>query len=478
MSASELLTRQIPAAFSELGVALPLCFAAAVGVAVAWAACWLRRPRLSSASSVNGSGAGAVSVTEAPAAAAPPEQKRAKAQRKTNLAGRATVKGEPKSEESVQPTSVLRGYPEVDAIMVSPCQRYLFINCRSKRRARLYPQNRNRAFMARGKELQEKHFVSVDEAVKSAMGEEARVEVHSAAFSHDGERLVVSERNSDTFFLFSINGRCQLTLQSSCKLPRHMLVSTLPPWGVAGAAYDLIVMTHDKDCELEVFSLQSVEFLGKTKFAVGNALAWAQRDSTIAAAGSFLKEPRVATLQVRPNGNGIQLIDSVHVEDNAKVRVSALCLTSKNVPEFNTREYLIVFTEGGVGHIYDIAPKTVNSKTERSLALVGCFQDSSFAGWDATCRVHMTFCLYGSSYHERLAIALFQGRNVTVYRQTSAHVSPSGLFTLEPVVELHDCHEGDSVEHVVFVQHGEGLATSGRADGRHVRLWTLPPLPA
>ncbi|ESL08007.1 hypothetical protein TRSC58_04298, partial [Trypanosoma rangeli SC58] len=348
--------------------------------------------------------------------------------------------------------------------MVSPCQRYLFINCRSKRRARLYPQNRNRTFMARGKELQEKHFVSVDEAVMSAMGGETRVEVHSAAFSYDGERLMVSERNSDTFFLFSIY-RCQLALQTSCKLPRHKLVSTLPPWGVAGASYDLIVMRRDKDCELEVFSLQSQEFIGKTKFGVGNALTWAQCNITVAAAGSFLKEPRLATLQVHPNGNGIQLLNSVHVEANAKVRVSALCLTSKNVPEFNTREYVMFFTEEGVGYIYDIEPKTVNSKTERSLALVGRFQDSFFAGWDAACPVHMTFCLYGSSHHERLAIALFRGGNVTVYRQASTPGSSSGLFTLEPVMVLLDCHEGDEVEHVVFVQHGEGLATSGRADG-------------
>ncbi|EAN90158.1 hypothetical protein, conserved [Trypanosoma cruzi] len=481
MNAIKLLTGYLLVSFEELGIVGSLFLAAAGAVVVcAWTAWWLR-PRHSVASSEEvkfDKDVGEAALTgKSETAEAPARRKEAKARSDKDPTGRMTAPGEPKREDSIQPTSVLRGYPEVDSIMVSPCQRYLFIHCRSKRRARLYPQNRNRAFMERGKELQEKHFVSVDEAVISATGGDAKVELYAAAFSYDGERIMISERNSDTFFLFSIGTKCQLTLQSSCKLPHRRLVSTLPPWGVAGAAYDLIVMTYDNGCEVEVFSLQSKEFLGKAKFKVGNALAWAQRDLTIAAAGSFLKEPRVATLQVRPNGNGIQLLNSVNVEEIAKVRVSALCLTSKNVPAFNTREYLIAFTEEGVGYIYDIELMTVNSKTERSLSLVGRFEDDSFAGYDAACPVRMTFCIYGTSHHERLAVALFRGSSLTVYRQTSVYGKSDELFTMEPVMMLRHCHGGGGVEQVVFVQNGEGLATSGRADGRHICLWALPPLP-
>ncbi|KAH9586148.1 hypothetical protein LSM04_005504 [Trypanosoma melophagium] len=401
--------------------------------------------------------------------------------KENTLAAGSTGEGRSKQEKKIEPTSVIRGFPEVDALILSPCQRFLFINCRSKRRARLYPQNSNRAFMSRGKELQEKYFVSVDDAVMHATGDDGKVEVRSAAFSYDGSRFVVGERNNDSFFVFSIGNNCQLTLQTSCKLPGRRLVSSLPPWGVAGENSELIVMLHEKDCEVEVFNLHTAVFLGKKKFKVGNALAWAQQDTTIAVGGSFLKEARVATLQILSDRNEFNLNNSVHVESDIKLRVSTIALTSKNVPSFNTCEYLLVLTEDGCCKIYNIESNTVNAKVERLPTLVGEFMDSTFAGWDSESPVQMTVCIYGSSHHERLAVALSRGGDVVVYRQltpktTKTTSSSNALFTLGSVMQLHDCHEGDRVDRVVFIQNGEGLATSGGADGRHVRLWTLPPI--
>ncbi|KEG14099.1 putative ubiquitin-protein ligase-like [Trypanosoma grayi] len=478
MSPMQFLVKQLPASPTELWTVVSACLVAGA-LLVLFFVSQHKRARRPAAATQMSTFSGHAAVTNS-SNTETLQHGETKGQHHKEESGAVTspAKKERGEKMPAKPTSVLGGYPEVDALILSPCQRYLFIYCRSKRRARLYPQNTNRAFMARGKELQEKYFVSVDEAVVQAMGGGGRVEVRAAAFSYDGTRLAVSERNSDTFLVFIIGNKCQLTLESSCKLPGHRLVSSLPSWGLAGAAYDLIVMMNDKDCEVEVFSLRRKEFLGKDKFRVGNALTWAMQDTTVAVAGSFLKAARLATVHVPPNGSGIQLRNSIHVQRDSQERVLALGLTTKNVPAFNTREYLVVFTEDGCGSVYDIESQTVNSKTERVMSLVGQFKDSTYEGWDPVRPMQMALSIYGGSHHEHLTVALSRDGDVAVYRQASAANASSKIFALEPVVVLHDCHEGDNVEQVVFVQNGEGLATSGGADGRHVRLWALPPLPS
>ncbi|GET90008.1 hypothetical protein, conserved [Leishmania tarentolae] len=368
------------------------------------------------------------------------------------------------------PKSILRGFPEVDFLLTSPGQRYLLIGCRSKRKASLYPQSEASAFMERGKELQEKHFTDVNAAVTMAVGLEKKAEIYAAQFSIDDNRLIAGERFTDTFVCFSVSGRTQVSLTHlwSMKLPAHRLVSSVPRWSVLGQ--DSLLSIVDQTTEVEVITRGSAETsrAHKDKFKVGSGLAWAVCDDRVALGGSFLREPRLSRVVQRAGDGGITL-EPVAVFPNAeKLRVSALAFVTPGAPAFNTRSYMIVFLENGVGTIYDVD----SLSTQNTPKTVCVFADTDYAGHCAEAPLCILTAVRGQAYHEVLRIALHRGPNVTVYEQSGK--VDSGNFQMVRIVDMYDVQEADAVKYAAFLQNGLGLATSGHADGRHVRMFTLP----
>ncbi|CAJ1029788.1 hypothetical protein Q4I30_005296 [Leishmania utingensis] len=368
------------------------------------------------------------------------------------------------------PKSILRGFPEVDFMLTSPGQRYLLIGCRSKRKTSLYPQSDATAFMERGKELQENYFTDVNAVVTTAVGLEQKAEIYAAQFSVDDTRLVAGERFTDKFVCFSVSGRTSVSLTHlwSMKLPDHRLVSSVPQWSVL--RQDSILSIVDRSTEVEVItrSAEKTSTVHKDKFKVGSALSWAVCDDLVALGGSFLREPRLSRVVQRAGGGGITL-ESVAVFPNAeKLRVLALAFVTPGTPEFNTRSYIIVFLENGIGTIYDV--QTLS--TQNTPQTVCSFSDTDYAGHLSDAPLCILTALRGQAYHEVLRIALLRGPSVTVYEQTGK--ADSGNFQMVRVADMYDVQEGDPVKHAVFLQNGLGLATSGYADGRHVRLFALP----
>ncbi|CBZ28454.1 conserved hypothetical protein [Leishmania mexicana MHOM/GT/2001/U1103] len=368
------------------------------------------------------------------------------------------------------PKSILRGFPEVDFLLTSPGQSYLLIGCRSKRKASLYPQSDAAAFMERGKELQERHFTDVNAVVTTSVGLEKKAEIYSAQFSMDDTRLIAGERFTDTFVCFSVSGRTNVSLTQlwSMKLPDHRLVSSVPRWSVLGQ--DSLLSIVDQTTEVEVIArgAAGTSTTHKDKFKVGSALAWAVCDDRIALGGSFLREPRLSRVVQRAGGGGI-ILEPVAVFPNAeKLRVSALAFVTPGAPAFNTRSYMIVFLENGIGTIYDV--QTLS--TQNTPQAVSVFADTDYARHRVDAPLGILTTVRGQAYHEVLRIALLRGPNVTVYEQSGK--ADGGNFQMVRVADLYDVQEGDAVKHAVFLQNGLGLATSGHADGRHVRMFTLP----
>ncbi|CAJ1990235.1 hypothetical protein conserved [Leishmania donovani] len=368
------------------------------------------------------------------------------------------------------PKSILRGFPEVDILLTSPGQSYLLIGCRSKRKASLYPQSDAAAFMERGKELQERHFTDVNAVVTTAVGLEKKAEIYAAQFSMDDTRLIAGERFTDTFVCFSVSGRTNVNLTQlwSMKLPDHRLVSSVPRWSVLGQ--DSLLSIVDQTAEVEVItrSAAKTSTAHKDKFKVGSALAWAVCDDRIALGGSFLREPRLSRVVQRADSGSITLEPVAVLPNAAKLRVSALAFVAPGAPAFNTRSYMIVFLENGIGTIYDVqTPSTQNTPQA-----VSGFADTDYAGHRVDAPLCILTAVRGQAYHEVLRIALLRGPNVTVYEQSGK--ADGGNFQMVRVADLYDVQEGDAVKHAAFLQNGLGLATSGHADGRHVRMFTLP----
>ncbi|KAK7200982.1 hypothetical protein NESM_000157600 [Novymonas esmeraldas] len=368
------------------------------------------------------------------------------------------------------PASILRGFPEVDFLLTSPAQRYLLIGCRSKRKTSLYPQSDAAAFMERGKELQEKHFTDVNAIVSSAVGLEQKAEIYAAQFAVDDARLIVGERFTDKFVCFSLSGRSNVSLVQlwSMKLPSHRLVSSVPRWSVRGQ--DGILSLLDQTTEVEVIARGAADTstAHKDKFKVGSALAWAVCDDHVALGGSFLREPRLSRVVQRASGGGIVLEPVAVFPNPQKLRVTALAFVTPGSPEFNTRRYMIVFLENGVGTIYDV----LSLSTQNTPQVVCTFTDTDYAGYDADAPLRLLTAVRGQSYHEVLRIGLLRGPSVTVYEQSGK--ADSGNFQMVRLADVYDVQEGDTVKNAVFLQNGLGLATSGQSDGRHVRMFTLP----
>ncbi|KAG5474325.1 hypothetical protein LSCM1_03105 [Leishmania martiniquensis] len=382
----------------------------------------------------------------------------------------ATSRRTPKDSGAV-PRSVLRGFPEVDFLLTSPGQSYLLIGCRSKRKTSLYPQSNTTAFMERGKELQEKHFTDVNAVATTAVGLEQKAEIYSAHFSMDDTRLIVGERFTDNFLCFAVSGRTSVCLTHlwSMKLPDHRLVSSVPHWSVLGQ--DSILCIADQTTEVEVITrgAAGTAKAHKDKFKVGTALAWAVCDDCIALGGSFLREPRLSRVVQRAGSAGIAL-EPVAVFPNAeKLRVSALAFVTPGAPDFNTRSYAIAFMESGIGSIYDLATLSTRNMPQ----MVCTFEDTDYAGYRSDAPLRILTAVRGQAYHEVLLIALVRGPNLTVYEQSGK--ADSGSFQLVRVADMYDVQEGGPVKFAVFLQNGRGVATSGQSDGRHVRMFALPP---
>ncbi|CAG9577192.1 conserved hypothetical protein [Leishmania major strain Friedlin] len=409
---------------------------------------------------------GAAGKSKESAIAAPPQQQLLQQQEAEFT---ATSRRTPQDTRAT-PKSILRGFPEVDILLTSPGQSYLLIGCRSKRKTSLYPQSDAAAFMERGKELQERHFTDMNAVVTTAVGLEKKAEIYAAQFSMDDTRLVAGERFTDTFVCFLVSGRTNVCLTQlwSMKLPDHRLVSSVPRWSVLGQ--DSLLSIVDQTAEVEVITCGAAETstAHKGKFKVGSALAWAVCDDRIALGGSFLREPRLSRVVQRAGGGGITLEPVVVLPNAAKLRVSALAFVAPGAPAFNTRSYMIVFLENGIGTIYGVqTPSTQNTPQ-----VVSTFADTDYAGHRVDAPLCILTAVRGQAYHEVLRIALLRGPNVTVYEQSGK--ADGGNFQMVRVADLYDVQEGDTVKHATFLQSGLGLATSGHADGRHVRMFTLP----
>ncbi|KPA85447.1 hypothetical protein ABB37_01746 [Leptomonas pyrrhocoris] len=376
----------------------------------------------------------------------------------------------PAQNARATPASILRGFPEVDFMATSPGQKYFLVGCRSKRRTSLYPQSDATAFMERGKELQEKHFTDVNATVTTAVGLEQKAEIFAASFSADDARLVVGERFTDKFVCFTLSGRTNvsLVLLWSMKLPGHRLVSSVPRWAPLGTAGILSIV--DAAAEVEAITRGPAETATahKEKFKVGSALAWAVSDDRVAIGGAFLREPRLARVVQRPSSAGIALETYVVFPNPQKLRVTALAFVTPNAPEFNTRSYMIVFTENGVGTIYDLG----SLASQNTPQAVCTFADTDFAEYRSNAPVRIITAVRGKAYHEVLRVALVRGSNVSVYEQRGK--ATDGVFQLIRITDIFDAQEGDMIRNAAFLQNGLGLATCGNADGRHVRMFTLP----
>lgn len=376
----------------------------------------------------------------------------------------------PAQNARATPASILRGFPEVDFMATSPGQRYFLVGCRSKRKTSLYPQSDVAAFMERGKELQEKHFTDVNAVVTAAVGLEQKAEIFAASFSADDARLVVGERFTDKFLCFTLSGRTNVSLVQlwAMKLPGHRLVSSVPRWTPFGSEGILSIL--DATTEVEVITRGAAETSSahKDKFKVGSALAWAVNDDRIALGGAFLREPRLARVVQRPANSGIALDTYAVFPNPQKLRVTSLAFVTPNAPEFNTRHYLIIFFENGVGMVYDL-----NSLASQNTPQVVCtFADTDFAEYRSAAPVRLITAVRGKAYHEVLRVALVRGSNVSVYEQRGK--ADEGNFQLVRIADVFDAQEGDVIRSAAFLQNGLGLATCGNADGRHVRMFALP----
>ncbi|EPY20491.1 hypothetical protein STCU_08975 [Strigomonas culicis] len=362
------------------------------------------------------------------------------------------------------PSSVLRGFPEVDLLIASPAQKFLLVGCRTKKKCHVYPQDSQAQFAHSGKELQTKGFQSVDAAVREALGldKDGRVEIYSAAFAPADDFLVVTERNSDTVLGFSLNAKGEMRCAWRCKLPDRRLVSLLPPWGLMG--HDTLVCRVDTNAEVELIQYSGGQLTSlKQKFKIGNAASWAQVDNELAVAGSFLHEPRLTKLVPNAAHQSVAIEPVYTVAD--KTRALALAIVRKGSPSFNTRHYFICFNELGMGLVYDVD----SLQSSNACEVVARFEDADYAGYDAANPVRLITAVAGKSYHETLLIGLIRGPRITVYR-----VKDVSEPKVERVTDLFNVQEGDAVYQATFVQSGLGIATCGLKDERHVRLFSLP----
>ena len=368
---------------------------------------------------------------------------------------------------AVDPSSSIRGFPRIGALAVSPCQQFLIISCRKTHKCYLYPQNKKKQFMEKGKELQLQHFTNL---APIFMGAEAagKADVPTVVFSADGGYVAIAESTTDTVYMLKLQ---PLSLVWAYKLPKARLASQLHNgrWGLcstvnANNVPDALMVLHDKDAEVEV-----LHHLGKQqslihRFKIGNASSWAMSGKDIAVGGTFMKEARVSSINMRDVAS--MTLDKRFVWAPRAAKLRAFAFVAPKAPDFNTRHLLVCFYDDGFGEVLD-----VSCEDAPEVRSVGTFTDADFAS-DSKSSCNMIAAVGGQAYHEVVSIALWAPcGDVAVWK---GPVGSDGLIKLNHVVDLHDTHDGDHVTAVQFIQHGLGIATAGDNDDRHVRLWTLP----
>eukprot|EP00796_Vickermania_ingenoplastis_P008329 gene8329-5839_t len=382
----------------------------------------------------------------------------------------------------VLPASLIRGLSYVDVMAASPNQRHFLVGSRSKKATYVIPQG-DVAFLRRGKELLKKGspFTIVEDLEVPLPASVKRMEVYSAQFVPVAEQsvLVIGERNTDTFFVFSVTGDCDVSLQRCLKMPGHRLVSSLTHWGIAtngaGGGMDGLVHFQTKDCVVELLTASSNTFTTATnKFKIGNATAWCHLHDLVAVGGSFMREPRLARIERRDHGSAsafelkpvVTLPASHGSTGGSALRAVATALVTSGLPAFNTRNYWIVLFEDGTGQVLDLDAMRSTGSPE----VVCIFTDTDYAEYTPEEPVRLLVAVRGTAYKEQLVLLLVRGGNVTVLHQ-SGFVAP---FEMIRRLDIFDALSGTSIAFASLLLGGRGLALCGAEDHRGVRLFELP----
>lgn len=409
------------------------------------------------------------------------------------------------------PASSIKGFHQVGVLATSPCQRYLIASCRRSGKARWYPQSDKKLFMEKGAELRDKYFVSLDACIKPLLPtsqSNAMVDVSVVAFSADGMCFALGESTSDRIVVFSVKGGREMEVLHQVRMPDRRLVRSLGTAVSLGSNGDTVFCAHDDNAEVEMLHLKktvppqpaagssrtavAVATTSSVRCGVGSGVAWALCGETAVVAGSFLKEARIMTLVPNHDHSQVSMNKSfiapaVKSETGVTCRVAAVGFIRKNVPAWNTREYLIVFLASGDGYVYD-----VSGDEQPCIILRGRFKDADFAldsfatpadtpvasmgsAGTRSRSIGMSVAIAGGvRCRERLRLALWCEHDISVHVQVDDYDWDNNVpFEMVHQKDYHDAHDTSPIQMVTFVQHGEGLASSGRADDLGIRLWNF-----
>lgn len=387
---------------------------------------------------------------------------------------------------SNNPRSCARLFPSVDILLSSPNHQYLALGCLAKKKTLLMLQKgegETGSILAAGKAIGKLTFphVTLEEMDCPLPSSVNRMEIYSARFTPDVEHttLVAAERNTDSFFVFSVSGyptACSAQFIRTIKMPNRRLVSSLPNWSVlssSGSSVHSLLHFEPKGCEVEVLSVGDTNTMtsDKCKLSVGNGIAWGSSQDWLAVGGSFMREPRLQRVEVRkPNQNAkskaeLKSLATLQVDPTTAAeqrRVLATTLVRQGVPSFNTRNYWIVFLEGGECRVYSLKVQDSTDSTE----LVCTFHDTDFAVYSPDSRLRLLTAVQGGAYKEKLILVLVQGKRVSVWHQRSVMVP----FEMRHV---QDISLDSDVEQVEILLNGDGLACCGLHDYHGVQLFEI-----
>lgn len=424
------------------------------------------------------------------------------------------------------PASIIRGVPSIQFVLSSPNDHYLVFSSHAKRKTYVIPQGRRlregipeytgkkddqeiellspSAFLSSGRDfIKNQHSYAVlEEFAPSLLPSSNRIEFYSAQFvpSTNNSVLVVGERNTDSFLICQLTGLCGVEMLQAYKMPGHRLVSSLSHWSVlcssphkSGGRTDVtwegILSFQPKDAVVELFQRTSMTSsalnspsgsftCASTKLKVGSAGAWCYDRGILGVGGTFMREPRLCSLEVRTDKKNQEKIQvepkplitlgnassgSSVTSFAGKLRVIATALVLPGLPaSFNTRSYWILLFENGVGGIYNI-------EDYETPELVCTFTDTDFAGFTPDEPVTLLTAMQGGAYKERLILGLLQGRNLTVYHQAGFALP----FEMVRRDDLCSAADGNYIEHACFLCGGKGVALCGREDSTGIRLFEL-----
>jgi hypothetical protein len=376
------------------------------------------------------------------------------------------------------------------------------VSCRQTFKARVYPQGHKAALMRKGKELQDQYFLSLSDAISdyntNGDGPKDKVDICAVMFTSDGSHFIAMDAISDSLFVCSTDGKSSVQVWWSRKLPKDRSASSFltGQWTAlssdSNAFPTSLVTVHSANAEVEVLMLREpgaapIQRGAKKavrvspilsliqKFKVGTALCWDLRGCRVAVGGSFMTEPRTATIQLREQLGDMQLAQGVHVSSkllpsvppttsSLSLHAIGLALVLPGAPSFNTRELLVVIFEGGYGAVYDISGEHRVEPILRSTF----FDPDAAVGLRGVC-----VATSGEMYKETLHVALWTERDVSVWVQTSQPAHSLDTFRMEHAVDYHDAHAQQRIARVTFLQNGLGLATTAVDEG-HIKLWEIP----